>query len=533
MTVPDVRNLAISEYRSNRQAWSASWDPRRKTLYFKCDDRAYFPHPIRIRLDSFEQYREDVGSLTKDAQSELDAIFENWPVRASDIDNAQSLRPFELLVFFRLQSAMARDDAESASVDPLIRWVLLQGSSVAWLQRFDPSLSFRSRYLLMKAALRELSAAREDEEAHLASVDYSDRETRETYWLTLRLHCDLAEEWCRESGNANPEAQSALRKTCLSYLQVLKDEPYRIELDNFLDQMRSGTRGRTGSESEISRLLAIERNLQAPAQEASGGRRWNDTAVDLKFFSWFLERYDLSSARILMWRSLPQQERSWARACIGLVLLSALLFAIQVFDLHGVEVLGVKLVQFSSFQVWILQCAAQAAALFITAWLSPAFFNIVLPRALFGSLVTWITLIFTSLPGLWAIEIDEKRHSLRNLSHHFLQDHPGLSILLMLPCVGLALVFVMREIGHWTSSRKIVMRRACLTTFGLYLGALFWGILFALPIRRVLELPPEVHCRNCLLPIAVIGASLAALFGIVVELIWEDKSIAEPLEEPI
>jgi hypothetical protein len=50
-------------------------------------------------------------------------------------------------------------------------------------------------------------------------------------------------------------------------------------------------------------------------------------------------------------------------------------------------------------------------------------------------------------------------------------------------------------------------------------------------------LPPEIPSLDwrfdCLLPITIIGSSLAALFGIIVELVWDDKSITEPLEEPL
>jgi hypothetical protein len=253
----------------------------------------------------------------------------------------------------------------------------------------------------------------------------------------------------------------------------------------------------------------------------------------LKFFSWFLERYDMRSARILMWRGLPDTERLCARICVGLVLLAAFLFCLQGYPtLPGIPIYKLGVFQPSRDGIWIVQSLVQGVALFLAAWLSPAFFNMVLPRALFGSLVTWITLIFTSIPGLWAIET-EKDHPLREACHQFLRDHGYSSLPLLLPCLLLALVFVMREIGQWTDSRRIIMTRALRAVIGLYLGSLFWGIVFAVPIRHLLEYPPEKPCFYCLLPVALIGASLAALFGIVVQLIWQEKSITEPMEEPI
>jgi hypothetical protein len=66
---------------------------------------------------------------------------------------------------------------------------------------------------------------------------------------------------------------------------------------------------------------------------------------------------------------------------------------------------------------------------------------------------------------------------------------------------------------------------------GIFLGSLFWGMIFAYPIKIVLEKKWDPNC-SCLLLDALIGASLAALFGIIIQLLWDDKAISEPLEEP-
>ena len=178
----------------------------------------------------------------------------------------------------------------------------------------------------------------------------------------------------------------------------------------------------------------------------------------------------------------------------------------------------------------------QVAALLVAAWLSLESLNTILPRALFGSLVTWITLILTSIPGLWAIDDDKHQKKLGVIVHQSLHYHRGLAYAVAIPFFALALMFVMREIGHWTKNPWIILKRGLSTTLVLCAGALYWGILFAPPIRRRLMFPNEKDLdfkSNCLFPIAFVGASLAALFALVVELIRGDRSIAEPLDEPI
>jgi hypothetical protein len=65
------------------------------------------------------------------------------------------------------------------------------------------------------------------------------------------------------------------------------------------------------------------------------------------------------------------------------------------------------------------------------------------------------------------------------------------------------------------------------------LGSLFWAIALALPIKVTLERDAFAFDCHCVIPIVVIGSSIAVLFGLLVELIWQDESLAEPLGEPL
>jgi hypothetical protein len=166
--------------------------------------------------------------------------------------------------------------------------------------------------------------------------------------------------------------------------------------------------------------------------------------------------------------------------------------------------------------------------------LLPELFNLLLPRALFGSLLTWITIIFTSLPGLQAMTLNEDvlhPYTLQMLFHRQLQVNPY-TIIVAAPALVLAFIFVTREVNRFVRRWQGLWLRTMTAITGLYFGSLFWGIIFAMPIKLVMEKQADWNC-SCLYRIALIGASLAALFGILVELLWDDKSITEPLEEPL
>jgi len=77
------------------------------------------------------------------------------------------------------------------------------------------------------------------------------------------------------------------------------------------------------------------------------------------------------------------------------------------------------------------------------------------------------------------------------------------------------------------------MSRTASTLVFLLLGSLFWAGIFALPIKVALERDSFMIDCHCIIPIVLIGSSIAILFGLMVELIWKEHSLAEPLGEPL
>jgi hypothetical protein len=413
----------------------------------------------------------------------------------------------------------------------------MQGSSQIWLQRYNKSLSFPSKYRLLREAVRVMATSRKQERDESTFADISDSETREIYWYTLRMQHELATKWAEDGDVPSIEAAKAQRQSQLVYLQALREEPYRNELEEFLVRQKETPEARTGTESEVARLLQLGMR-RTPRRRARLGEllpvAGSDDAIDGVFFSWFMQRYDLRSGVRLMARGMTRREK-WATALSLLFIgLAGLVFVYQMFyrTFHISLPNGPTLVVGPRW-IWATQLVLQLAALLTAASCAPKCFNFALPRALFGSLLTWITLVLTSVPGLWAIDLDSKDDNLRDRLHELLISQPNQTMALAIPALLLlASVFIMRQIGQWTGNLRLIVERTLVTMFLLYGGSVFWGILFAVPIRSVIERSWQDDL-SCLAPIACVGGALAALFGIIVELVWEDKSITEPLEEPL
>ena len=530
----DIDHTDIRELRCVGGGWSASWDARRETVVFNYGDGSRRTDSIQLRLDYFRHFQQDFDTSEK----ELKKIIAHWPKAGPEELSVSWTLPFERLAFFYVQLLIQRGGDILPSAGLLMDWLLLANNTAPWLHRFDQKLSYASRFRLLSLAISELLALRDERKDHLLEIDATDQETREHYWFTVRMYFELADEWSKAEGMSSLDASKAFTQSCLTYLEILKDEPYRREFDAFLHNQGSSI------ESEVARVLEIEPE-KGPGRQHKGmdrmrDQRGTDEAVQRIFFSWFLQRYDLRSARILMMRSMTSGELNWSLACLIFTLFATYLFFLQV--IHSSIIIPVyhhAAFTLSDQTLWLVQVFMQGMALFIAALAAPTLFNLILPRALFGSLLTWITLVFTSIPGLWAIEFEGNgnpgsggKTNLAFVCHRFLRDNNYYSLLAALPCFLLGLVFIMREISQWTKRKRTILRRAWNTALRLYLGSLFWSMIFATPIRYCLERPRDPSCF-CLLPIACVGASLAALFGIIVELVWEDKSIAEPLEEPL
>jgi hypothetical protein len=503
--------------------------------------------PIRLNLSSLDSFSWDVAQLPEKKRIRFQHILANWPLSASELPDSSWLAPFERMTFF----LAARDWVDlvpgEAEYQRLTAWLRRQGSALVWLPRFDEDLSHATRYRLLRASVEQFAQLRAAQRQHEPLVDLSDPDTRQQYWFTVQMNHALAGEWCDAEGLSSTESAKALRQSKLTYLQILYEEPHRRELDRFLLAQAKSLHWRSGSECEVARLLNL---FDGKRKSASIGNLREglddsraDTTLDGAFFSWFMQRYDQSSGLKLVRRGMSQTERRATGWIIASASLSMLLFLAQALYPYLVTILPWTLAwiepaaeKINVLYLWTAQATLQVLALLLAAWLAPISFNFVLPRALFSSLLAWFTLILTSVPALWTVEFTNsgsREDDLRLAVHGFMVAHPFGSTALAIPILLMCSVFIMRQIGVWTSVRTTILLRGLLTTFKLFIGSFFWGALLALPIHSVLRPVEKNPCSGCLLTIAIVGASLAAFLGIMVELVWEDRSIAEPLEDPL
>lgn len=529
--MPEAVSVRILELRPTTRTWRLFYDPPHRILFVHLSgDNA--AARLALRLGSVGVLREDLARLSAAELDGLRKLFRSLPRLEIGPDTEQWVAQLERLAFL-LASFSSPSKTVQALFSRLVAWLLVNGGTAPWLMRFDRSLSYASRYRLLARATRlDLRPA----ETSGAGTEAGGREEREQHWLATRLRFELAEKWSREA-ISNAVALRAVSESRAAYLQLIRSEPYRRGLDEYLGHRLPKNSEMTGTEREVAHLLEIRPT--PPATGTRSNRRelrpqsGTDEAVDRVFLTWFLRRHALGSAYRLVWRRRSTRERVAALASLAFVAVAVSLFVAQIASWNLRADLGpLGTLHLPATQSWIVQVAMQMVALILASWLSPACFSIILPRALFGSLLTWITLIVMSIPGLWTIEILPKR-LLRVMVHEFLCTHPLIGLWVGLPLLFLVLIFVMREIAQWTNHPRIIIIRSLGTALGLLLGSLFWGLIFAKPIARLLAFPQEAPCVQAVVTVALLGASLAMLFAMVVELVWDEKSIAEPLGEPV
>ena len=160
-----------------------------------------------------------------------------------------------------------------------------------------------------------------------------------------------------------------------------------------------------------------------------------------------------------------------------------------------------------------------------------------MPRALFGSLLAWCTVIFTALRDVHELKMDEGTKDEWHLWDlcHKCADTQALkySLLISLGIIILDSIFIAYAVTQFTEGFRSTAVRTLSTLAALLAGSLFWGLIFALPIKVAIERDVFRFDCSCVIPIVLIGASIAVLFGLMVELIWQEQSLAEPLGEPL
>lgn len=523
---------------------------------------------INLRLNSFATFEEDLRQLSakrlgngqvssKALLSYLDHMTHNRELPPHPVWR-EAFGDFGLLL---LRYAHKRPGLLFEEARDLALWLGALQARSAWRLSFNMRLSFEHRYKLLTSAAYPKTAGNGTAGNTTDQIDIPEAKERQLLWWSAIRRFELAQEWC-ENEVYNPAARQALRDETINYLRVLKDEPRQQELGRFLSECgtdietevkkvlfnpslpRRRERVLAGSKRELRQRLRRVRGrilrrvfLRRRAQLNSADEFAKDEVIRRAFVVWFLKRYDVLSALRLVLRG---PERRWLRftlvSCGLLNFLAVVSYLIQTNEPAFARFLpapGTRMMW-----LWGAQVALQLLSLFWLLFLAPTLFRLLMPRALFGSLLAWCTVIFLALKDIHEFKIgpDDTGRPLTKLCHGSNLSDPqmfGYSLLIGGGIILLGAVFVGYTVTEFTQGFWKMLRRTIAMLCFLLLGSVFWGIALALPIKATLERDTFAFDCHCVIPIVVIGSSIAVLFGLMVELIWQDESLAEPLGEPL
>jgi len=471
---------------------------------------------INLRLSSFPLFEEDVRRLSAKRSGNGEVPSKALLFYLDHMTHNRELPPhpvwreafgdFGLLL---MRYARQRPGPLFEEARDLALWLGALQAKSAWRLSFNTRLSFEHRYKLLTSM--ESSAGKESREDD-DQIEVPETKERQLCWWSAMRRYELAQEWC-ESEFYNPVAHRALRDETIHYLQVLKDEPRQQDLRRFLNECG------TDIETEVKKVLfnpslpppPYKRRpwRQALAKSNTPSGLVKDEVIRRAFVVWFLKRYDWWSAWKLV-LSGPNRRRLWITllSCGFLNLLALLLYTIQINEpsLHPY----LPSPEHRTMWLWASQLMLQLSSLFLLLFLAPILFRLLMPRALFGSLT------------------DLCHQSQFSDLRMF-----GYSMLIALGMMLLGAVFVGYTVTQFTQGPWKTLRRTVAMLCFLLLGSLYWAIALALPIKITLERDAFAFDCHCVIPIVVIGSSIAVLFGLLVELIWQDESLAEPIGEPL
>lgn len=563
------------------RALEITYDTRLATLTFRTTERpanrtsAGIGRNIffTLRLDKFASFEADIRRLrskrSKAARRRLEIFLghlEDLTANREPPPNDTWRRVFGDLAFLLIRYAHKHPEPYLKRARDLLIWLGARDARSAWRLSYDRRLSFEHRYKLLKPVATNGETAAVTTLRDKAQLDLPEKKERELFWWTALRRYDLALEWSKSEVYRNLSARRALREETSNYLHVLKDEPRQQELRRFLSQCG------TDIEAEVKRVI-FHPSISNRSRSMSA-RRWsiksgfrtfrhflrtktkkllrsrpsnsnlginvtNDEVIRRAFFVWFLKRYDWRSAKKLIFSG---PKRRWLRkvAC-GFLALNVLAVIAYVIQIDEPRVNSMGFFPSANGRVplfWAIQVGLQLLSLAGLLLIAPVLFRLLMPRGFFGSLLAWCTVIFLAMKDVrdFEVGVQKSKWLLISACHSGTLSEPQLfaySVPIALGILLLGSVFVGYTVTQFTEGVwKILVRT--LTTLGfLLLGSLFWALAFALPIKMILERDTFQFDCHCVIPIVVIGSAVAVLFGLMVELIWQDQSLAEPLGEPL
>lgn len=556
-------------------------DPRLSTLTFESatkqngsgqglqpDRRSFFT----LRLDRFSSYEEDLRRLRL-RRLKSGERHSAWFLRHLDsvIESRESLPnqvwrdAFGELAFLLLRYGNKNPGPYLNKARALLVWLGATDERSAWRLTYNARLSFEHRYKLVKTYTPAGLNSVDVQQSMKSEVDLPQQKERELFWWSARRRYQLAREWCQAETYRNPTASQALLEETINYLHVLKDEPRQQDLSRFLSECGTDT------ESEVKNALfsKARRLPSAASREPSFARSFarrlgrylprkgrrssnlrssrsatldsvaEDEVIRRAFLVWFLKRYDWLSAAKLVFKG--PKRRELVRKTVWFFLLNFFAGFLYVIQLNEPAIIArFNFLPFGGGRVplmWSMQVLLQLGSLIMLLLIAPVLFRLLMPRALFGSLLAWTTVIFLAMKDVAEFKMSRPTEwKLTSLCHATSFSDPQIfvpSLAISLGVLALDAVFVGYTVTQFTEGFRRILLRTVSTLGFLLVGSLFWGFAFALPIKVALERDSFEFDCHCVIPIVLIGSSVAVLFGLMVELIWQDQSLAEPLGEPL
>lgn len=375
----------------------------------------------------------------------------------------------------------------------------VESPSVSWQVAFRRDLPFTHRMGMLEAAMEGAPSFR----------------SPELVWWTAKCRLDVAIEWAAACRPDDADAVRALAGTVSAYIHLLQSEPNPRAMEMFFAAMG------TSSEDEI--LRAHE------AREAHAGA---DELLRADLVSWLLRRYSLLDAALLLCRSLRPVE--WAGAAAA----------------AGMAAYGIAL--FLSHENPRAQVIAQLAAFLLLVCFARRVYALLLPRAMFGTLLAWITVVLAQMVSL--LPIADDHNYLRGELHVWLVNvvHPAAHLkewlariidvrsvfirppaivdfaVIVTVCMAASAMFLIVEVGNRLAGKVAVRSFLCVVV--MLLGSLFWGAMFVPALQYIVVREDEsgIACA-CMYPAWLLGSIGAVVFGILVQLIWDDRAVSDPI----
>jgi predicted outer membrane lipoprotein len=448
-------------------------------------------------LEALDPARLDV--LT-DALTDLKTELETW--REVPPWSVAFYEAIGLLLMYFIASAESDKKSRRRNVTVAARSVVerlaAESPSGAWRVAFQANLKPASRAGVLAAPMdgRAIGHA-------------------ELVWWTARCRFEHGADWCQSENVETVEAVRELSESATAYIRLLQTEPSRRSMESFFESMG------TTSEDEI--LATLQRRDELTAVE--------DT-LRAEMTTWLLRRYSLLKSCRLLKGTFSKREMIGAWTSLFLTELGLFLFLLQTLPRIQVQV------QFAAFVVFVFS--------------APRILSMLLPRALFGTLLAWLTVVLAQTASLlpivstdrdihnachlWLTQVVQPRaqlhHWVAELGHGRFAAFPAVLEFAGMIVAGslISIIFLKIEVQSRLATKS--GSRSTLCFFVMLFGSLFWGAMLVPMLQYIIAREPLGSQCACIYPAWLLGSVCAVAFGILVQLMWDDHAVGDSIGLP-